>query len=93
MENITHIGDITKPITKTYSCFGCKGEVHIHLDKELLNKIVNRGPTSIQRVFPSNASDREFFITGMCPNCQDEMYNNLREFEDEDYNQFVQTIL
>ena len=84
-KNVTNIGDLTKPVLKKYSCFGCGGLVNVHLDKETHRKIINRGNKTIQNIIPNlDISTREFFITGMCPNCQDEMYSNLREFEDED---------
>lgn len=69
-----HIGNKNIKVCKTHKCLICDNIVHVHLDNETYNKIVNRDGF-IQDLLPNySIVDREFFISGMCPACQDKIF-------------------
>lgn len=69
-----HIGNKSVDVYKTHKCLFCDNIVHVHMDEETYIKVVN-GEDFIQNILPDySLEDREFFITGMCPECQKDIF-------------------
>lgn len=61
--------------SRAENCIFCGNEVIIRLTDKTYNKILNKGTTPIQRLgINLSATDREFFISGMCKNCQKDIF-------------------
>ena len=62
-------------VSKNCKCVFCNGKVLIQLKKKTYDSIVNRGNKRIQLVVPNMPNeDREFFISGICKECQDKIF-------------------
>ena len=60
---------------------GCSNHTIMHLETDAYESWING--TLIQDAFPELTVDqREFLITGICPECQDELYNFLEDEEE-----------
>ena len=76
---ITHIGNKEHGVCRIHKCATCDNLVHVHMAEETYKKVVNRDDL-IQNVIPnSDVVTREFFISGMCPACQDKMFDHNDE--------------
>ena len=73
---ITHIGNKNESVYRIHNCKTCNNVVYVHMDKETYEKVINRDEP-IQNIIPnSDVVTREYFITGMCKICQDDMFKN-----------------
>lgn len=76
---ITHIGNKEHGVCRIHKCATCDNLVHVHMTEETYKKVVNREDL-IQNVIPnSDVVTREFFVTGMCEECQDKMFDHNDE--------------
>ena len=70
-------------IVITTTCPFCGKLTEIEVDEKTFARY-QAGEVLIQDAFPElNASERELLITGMCFDCQDRVFNDEDEWEDD----------
>ncbi len=70
------MSNMKNPMTLEVDCRICGKTVNLVIEQEDFKKFKNR-EGAVQNIFPYlSADEREMLISGICPDCWEELFNN-----------------